>query len=410
MTESLVNIDRRVDECLDVEAMVAACQEVVRTPSLSGQETEVAAVFVRHLQALGFDEVDIDANGNVIAHLRGRGQGPSLMVNGHMDHVPTGAMVSPFSGALVEGTQWEEPGPAIFGRGTCDMKCNVMASAFAIAAIRRAGIALRGDVVFVADVQEEVDSPAGVKSVIERGIRADFGLSTESTECHAYVGHRGKLEFEVVVHGRTSHAAQPACGLNAVFQAVPLLEKLATFGATLPSDRLLGDATITVTGLRSSPDNNTAVIPDACHLRIDRRYVRSETPQKCEDELRQLLGQIAAADPQFRADLRLANHYPLMYVDPATSIVTAAQEAIKEAAGSAGEKSTWRYVAAEVGAWRFGVNGTFMCEAGVPTVGIGPGNEKWAHTPQEHVGIAQLERTCRIWTRLIVHVCGVASS
>lgn len=48
-------------------------------------------------------------------------------------------------------------------------------------------------------------------------------------------------------------------------------------------------------------------------------------------------------------------------------------------------------------------------EAGVPTVGIGPGNEKWAHTPQEHVGIALLKRACRIWTGLIVRVCGVAS-
>ena len=407
---SPMHLDERIDQHFDAAAMIAACQEVVRTPSLSGQESKVATVFERHLRALKFDEVEIDPNGNVIARLRGAGDGPSLMVNGHMDHVPTGSMVSPFSGDVVEGAQWGEPGPAIFGRGTCDMKCNVMASAYAIAAIRRAGVALRGDVVFVADVQEEIDSPAGVKSVIQRGVRTDFGLSTESTECRAYVGHRGKLEFEVIVHGRTSHAAQPACGVNAIFQSLPLLRELELLGASLPSDPLLGDATVTVTGLRSSPDNNTAVIPDACQLRIDRRYVRSETPQRCEDELRRLLARLGAGDSRFRADLRLANHYPLMYVDPTTPVVKAAQEAIEGAARTGGDKNAWRSVDAEIGAWRFGVNGTFMCEEGIPTVGVGPGNEKWAHTPHEHVGLAQLEQACRIWTRMIVRVCGVATA
>ena len=92
------------------------------------------------------------------------------------------------------------------------------------------------------------------------------------------------------------------------------------------------------------------------------------------------LGQIAEADPQVRADLRLANHYPLMYVDTGTSIVTAAHEAIKEAAGSAGGKSA-----------------------------VGPDNEKRSHTPHEHVGIALLKRACRIWMRVIVRVFGVAS-
>lgn len=407
---SSTNLDEQIDRHFDATAMIAACQEVVRTPSLSGQESNVATVFERHLRSLKFDEVEIDSNGNVIARLRGAGDGPSLMVNGHMDHVPTGAMVAPFSGEVVEGTQWGEPGPAIFGRGTCDMKCNVMASAFAIAAIRHAGVALRGDVVFVADVQEEIDSPAGVKSVIERGVRTDFGLSTESTECRAYVGHRGKLEFEVIVHGRTSHAAQPERGVNAIFQSLPLLREIESLGASLPSDPLLGDATVTITGLRSSPDNSTAVIPDACHLRIDRRYVRGETPQKCEDELRRLLAGIGAKGSGFRADLRLTNHYPLMYVDPGARVVQAAQEAIEDAARADGEKNAWRSVAAEVGAWRFGVNGTFMCEAGIPTVGVGPGNEKWAHTPQEHVGLAQLKQACRIWTRMIVRVCGVAAA
>lgn len=388
-----------VDAALDMRALVAACQEVVRIPSLSCQEAAVADVFVRHLKKLQLEESGTDENGNVIAFLRGQGDGRSLMVNGHIDHVPEGDMPDAHSGDLVDAAGWDEQGLAIFGRGSCDMKCNVMASAYALGAIRRSSVPLAGDVIFVADVQEEIDSPAGVKSVIERGIRADYGLSTESTNCRAYIGHRGKLEFTVEVRGRTAHASEPANGLNAILETRPVLDGLEYLARTLPTDPLFGSATITVTSLRSSPDNDTALIPDRCLMRIDRRYVRDETPETCEAELRDLLHRIAINRPDFQAGLRLTNHCPLMQTDSNNPIVEAAQSAIAELEGHA----------PALGAWRFGVNGTFMTAAGIPTVGIGPGDERWAHTKEEHVLIRDLERAARIWTRLILRVCGAAS-
>jgi putative selenium metabolism hydrolase len=390
--------ETRVDKALDVEGMIAACQAVIRVPSLSYEEAAVGRLYAEHLRKLGFDEVEIDPNGNVIGRLRGAGNGPSLMINGHIDHVPPGEMAEPFSGKIVDAARWGEKGQAIYGRGTCDMKCNVMASAYAVAAIRRAGLRLNGDIVFVADVAEEVDSPTGVVSLIEHGIRADYGLNTESTRGHVHIGHRGKIDCELEVHGRTSHASEPANGLNAAYQAVPLLEALREYAEGLPDDPLLGPATVTVISVRSSPDNGTAVVPDRCVVRVDRRYVRGETAETCEAELRALIAKLEAGVADFKCDFRLITHYPLMYVPPDNPVVVAALAARKDAVAKDEEP----------GAWRFGVNGTFMCRAGIPTVGLGPGNEKWAHTPDEHIGIDDLTETCRIWTRLIMRVCGVA--
>lgn len=389
----------KIDAAFDQDRMVAACQEVVRTPSLSFEEGAVAQIYVGHLKALGFDEVEIDANGNVIGRLLGAGNGPSLMVNGHIDHVPTGEMKDPFSGAIVDASRWGENGLAIYGRGTCDMKCNVMASAYAIGAIKRAGVKLRGDIVFVADVGEEVDSPTGVASVIERGIRADYGLNTESSRGRVHIGHRGKIDVEIVVHGRTSHASEPSNGINAVFMAAPLLSAIQEYGETLRDDVLLGPATVTLISMRSAPDNGTAVVPDRCVIRIDRRYVRGESAASCEAELRAILDRLAAADDRFVYDFSVVTHYPLMYVEPDNPVVGAALAAREAVTGTKDD----------VGAWRFGVNGTFMCAAGIPTVGLGPGNEKWAHTPDEHILIDDLSEACRIWTRMIVNLCGVAS-
>jgi succinyl-diaminopimelate desuccinylase len=394
------DLEARVDQALDVDGMIAACQEVIRVPSLSYEEQAVGQVYAGHLRQLGFDEVEIDGHGNVVGRLKGAGNGPSLMINGHIDHVPAGEMADPHSGAIVDAARWGETGRAIYGRGTCDMKCNVMASAYAVAAIKRAGIRLNGDIVFVADVAEEVDSPTGVVSVIERGIRADYGLNTESSRGHVHIGHRGKIDVELEVHGRTSHASEPGNGLNAAFQALPLLTALEAYAGRLGTDELLGPATVTVISVRTTPDNGTAVVPDRCIVRVDRRYVRGETADSCEAELRALIDQLTQSVANFHCDFRLMTHYPLMYVAPDNPVVTAALAARKSAVGKDDAPA----------AWRFGVNGTFMCRAGIPTVGLGPGNEKWAHTPDEHILIDDLTETCRIWTRLILRVCGVASA
>jgi len=393
----MLNILNRIDKALDRNALIAACQDVVRVPSLSFEEADVGKVFASHFRRLGFDEVRTDEYGNVIARLAGAGKGPSIMFNGHIDHVPAGDMHAPFSADLVDASRWGETGQAIFGRGTCDMKCNVMASAYAIASIRRAGVQLQGDILLVADVGEEVDSPHGVAAVIDAGVRTDFGVSTESTRGRVFIGHRGKIDVEVNIHGRSSHAAEPASGLNAAMGAATVLGAIDAYGRSLANDKLLGPATVSVISVKSSPDNGTAVIPNLCTVRIDRRYVRGETAEECERELRDLLDRFVLAHDKFRYDLRVVTHFPLMYLDPTSELVAAASRARLDVAGAP----------EPVGAWRFGVNGTFMLLAGIPTIGLGPGDEKWAHTREEHILINDLIEVIRAWTRLIVGVCGV---
>ena len=388
----------RTDAALDRDEMIAACQDVVRIPSLSFEEAEAGKVFAYHFARLGFDDVSIDQHGNVIARLAGAGDGPSIMFNGHIDHVPVGEMLAPFSAELVDASRWGETGQAIFGRGTCDMKCNIMAGAHAIAAIRRAGVQLRGDVVLVADVGEEVDSQLGVAAIMLRGIRAEFGVSMELTQGRIFIGHRGKIDVEVNIHGRSAHAASPASGINAVTGAGLVLSAIDGYAHRLADDDLLGPATVSVISIRSKPDNGTAVVPNLCTIRIDRRYVRGETAEQCERELRDLLDRFVAVHSEFHYDLRVITHFPLMYTDPSIDLVSVASEARRDVDGTE----------EPVGAWHFGVNGTFMSKAGIPTIGLGPGDEKWAHTSEEHILVNDLVGVARMWARLIIGVCGVA--
>ena len=112
------SIGAAIDAAIDPAELIEACCSVVQIESLTGEEARVAQFVAEQMRGQQFDNVKIDGNGNVIGSVYGSGTGPSVMVNGHIDHVPVGAMMTPFSGALVDAARWGESGQAIFGRGS----------------------------------------------------------------------------------------------------------------------------------------------------------------------------------------------------------------------------------------------------------------------------------------------------
>ena len=100
------------------DEMIAFCQKLVQTPSLPGEEGDVAALIRAEMERLNYDEVWADEWGNVICLLRGQGEGRSLMFNGHMDHIDPGDPkvwpYPPYGGEIHDGRLW--------GRGASDMK------------------------------------------------------------------------------------------------------------------------------------------------------------------------------------------------------------------------------------------------------------------------------------------------
>ncbi|MBB4662173.1 M20/M25/M40 family metallo-hydrolase [Conexibacter arvalis] len=371
--------------------LVRFAQRLVATPSLPGEEAAVADLLVAELETLGYREIERDEHGNVVARI---GSGPNrLMFNGHVDHVPPAAMDDPYGAQIVDAAAYGGSGFAIRGRGSCDMKANVAAGAYAAAFLDPQQLR-DGTYVFTADVQEETDSPLGVPALLERGIRAEYGLSGESTQLDLYLGHRGKIQVDVTVKGRSSHASTPEDGVNAVYRAIPFLRALEQMPRTLPADELYGRGTVTVTDVRADPGAEVAVVPSGCTIRIDRRYVPSETPESALAEIRALVERVGR-ETGTAAEVALVNVYPLMSIPADHPLVDAGRAAIAAVTGSEPRLKTWR----------FGVNATFMGAAGIPTIGIGPGSEDFAHTRDEHVPIDQLVRASRIYADLIVRLC-----
>ncbi|MBV9547020.1 MAG: M20/M25/M40 family metallo-hydrolase, partial [Chloroflexi bacterium] len=236
---------RRVFELLeqDDEASQQLLCDLVRVPSLGGSDGEIAIqhTLAQLLEAEGLEtdhwqlpleslvsesdfpgvEVPRREAWGLVGRLRGRGGGRSLMLNAHVDVVPPGDVAAwqhdPFSGYVQHGN--------VYGRGACDMKGGLVSAFAAVRAIRRAGVALKGDLLLACVVGEE-DGGLGTYGLLRRGWRADACVVPEPTSLDLVPANAGALTFRLRVRGRATHASRRMEGVSAVECFWPVFDAL----------------------------------------------------------------------------------------------------------------------------------------------------------------------------------------
>lgn len=226
--------------------MIAFLQDIVRVPSVTGEEGAVQEVVAAKMAELGLDvdcwEPDpaelaphalhvgefesLAGRPNVVGTLAGSGGGRSLILNAHIDVVDAGDSerwtFPPFAAEIHDGR--------LYGRGSCDMKAGLAANLFALAAVRDAGIPLRGDVIVESVISEE-DGGAGTLAAILRGYRADAAIITEPTRLAVVPAQGGSLVFRLHVPGKSAHGCVRDEGVSAVEKFAYLHRALLDFEA-----------------------------------------------------------------------------------------------------------------------------------------------------------------------------------
>lgn len=274
------------------------------------------------------------------------------------------------------------------------MKGGLAAMVYGVAAARRHGAPRFGEILVTAVVREEMAQGEGIKYLLQQGgMRADFAVSGEATNLQTYVGHRGKAEFKITTFGRTSHAGYPAGGVNAVLHMHRLIDAILK-GYHLPRHEVLGEATFTIIDIAASPGRLTPIVPDRCEIILDRRFFPEETPQGLMAELVALVDQLRLTDPSFKTEIELLKFFPALLTNPDSDIVRQALEARRQVLGDTGR----------IGTWYFGVDGTFLDKFGIPCVGFGPGNEYFAHTPEDHVPLDHLVKAAAVYAQMVINV------
>ena len=224
---------------------IAALAEIVRIPSLTGEEGAAQARMAELLRAAGGEVESIEpdvrlifdrfpdvaqypthwqhdlilpyeklptyaalrASGlesvlnyrgrpNVVARFPGSGGGRSLILNGHIDCVTVEPASewrhAPFGAEIVDGL--------MYGRGTSDMKGGLVAAMMAVTYLREAGVRLKGEVIVQSVVNEE-HAGNGTLDLVARGITADAAVVLEPTENRISLDHPGGLYWQVGVPG-----------------------------------------------------------------------------------------------------------------------------------------------------------------------------------------------------------------
>ncbi|MGV9194764.1 ArgE/DapE family deacylase [Microbacterium sp. MC2] len=226
---------------------VELLSSLVQTPSLGGAEEPAQRLLASHAEKIGLETdlwtVDIEAlthhpdfatadhtalaRPNVTAIMKGTGGGRSLTLSGHVDVVSTEPehlwTDNPYSGAVV--------GDRLYGRGSMDMKGGLVAALLAIDAIRTAGVAPRGDIVFESVIEEE-STGNGTLAARVRGPNTDAAIIPEITHEDVHIANPGVVWFEVTVRGRAAYVGLAGASVNAIEVATDL----ATFLRTLPAE------------------------------------------------------------------------------------------------------------------------------------------------------------------------------
>jgi acetylornithine deacetylase len=390
--------------------------DLVRIPSVVGTAAE--ADIVRHVADL-LRDADVDLWPVPVAELAARpdfpgmevpragawglvarlpgtggpGGGRSLMLNGHLDVVPPGDPGAwsddPYSGRLVDGH--------VFGRGACDMKGGVVAALAAFRALLRAGVRLRGDVLFAAVVGEE-DGGLGTYAMLARGWRADACVITEPTGLDLLVANGGALTFRLRVPGRAAHASVRTGGVSAVekfqpvFTALRELEAKRNAAVDPVMSRWRPAYPLEIGVVRSGDWSST--VPDLLVAEGRLGVALDEPVDAARAALADAVAAASAADPW------LAEHpVEVEWWGGQFASGRCADPGFVERVRAAGAGP------AAYGA-PYGSDLRLLAAAGIPTLQYGPGETRYAHAPDERVPVDQVHRCAETLVRLALDWCG----
>jgi putative selenium metabolism hydrolase len=384
----------------DQADLAAFLRDLVQTPSPSSQESSVAQRIMAEMMNLGLRDVHADRAGSVVGQV-GAGQGPLLMFNSHMDTVRVSTSDAwkhaPFGAEIDRGV--------LYGLGACDSKGSLAAMLYGAKLLR--DVALKGDVVLAFAVQVETCEGVGVQVLIEEeGVCPDWVVVGQPTDLNVSRGQRGRLEMRLVTHGCSAHAACPNLGSNAIYAAARLVFGLELLAGQLGNDNFLGPGTLAVTSICSNASSRT-VIPDRCELIVDRRLTLGENEIMAVSEVQRIIAregieaQVEVAECEITTYTGYTRHkrasYPAWVMTEDHPLVVTAAQAIR---GQTRRRP-------RVGRWDFSSDGVYTAGvAGIPTIGIGPGDPRCAHAADEHVRLDDVCTAAEIYARLAVELLG----
>lgn len=391
-----------IDEAVTALAADATgmLQELIAIPSVTGDEAAAQGFVAGVLDDLGFgvdmwkptraeleehrsfsdDGLPLGDRPVVVGRWGGEPDGGSVILNGHIDVVPTGREGDfphgPWSGEVHDNVVW--------GRGSCDMKGGLVSGIIAVAALQRAGLRPAAEVILESVIGEETGG-VGTLATVVRGYRADAAVVLEPTRLQMCPVGCGSCSFRLHVHGLAAHGAMRQEGVSALDKLWPLhralmafeRERHADFSHPLyDTDRLAAPLSIgTVAG-----GDWPSTVPEA--LVAEGRYgiFPGEDLDTARAAFEQAVQAAALTDPWLAGHPPTVEWFEGQFESAETSLDSALLTQLNAAHAEVLGAPTSTHGVTYGSDLRF-----FTNDAGMPAVLYGPGDVADAHTVHEHV-------------------------
>lgn len=363
--------------------LVSFLQDLIRCRSFCGHEREAMRRVRMEMERLNYDEIYKSAMGSLIGRI-GNGS-KQIVYDAHVDTVSPGNIDlwkrPPFDG-IVEND-------IVYGLGACDTKGSLASMIYAGSIIKELN---PGDFTLyvMATVMEEDCEGMATKFIFDNKEISlpDIIVIGEPSSMKIARGSKGRAELSIKTKGLSAHGSSPHLGINAIYKMAPIIAELEKLSLNLTKHPVMGKGEMAVTEISSLASSRNAV-PSECEIIIDRRLVMGE-------DIRDVIDSIKSMEPFKDALINIETYnnksytgidvikekvFPPWLLNEDDKVLEIARNAFKEAL----EREP------EIFTWNFCTNGNYTAgEANIPTIGFGPGEERFAHTVEEHVKIRDL--------------------
>ena len=343
------------------------------TPSLS--ERPMAEFLADKCDDLGFEDIQIDEVGNIIAK-KGSGS-PKIMLCGHMDVVPGKVKV-------------RKEGDSLYGRGASDAKAPLMAMLFAAASIEKN----QGTVTFVGAVDEEGNA-VGIKNIVKKKMDIDYAVFGEPSGIkQVTIAYKGRLAIKLKISAAdSSHASAPWLSKNAIEESIIFVKELKEKLEANQKDKTKGMLlTATMTEIKGGTSHN--ITPKECETLFDIRIPVDMNCKNIEQKIATLVKEISQ-EREVDAFYSILDETEPFEAPHNSSLVRAFTLGIMQV-----EKSRPTLIR-KTGTGDMNVLGN---QWKIPVVTYGPGDPHEAHTIDEKVSIEEYLKGIEILKATLQHL------
>ncbi len=375
--------------------MIRFAQSLIRINSVNNNETKVARVIQKKLKEHGIKSKLIGKNKtrkSLVAIVKGKGYGKSIMLNGHLDTVAISDLKKwkndPFSAKFVKGK--------IYGRGSYDMKGGVTAMIYSVISLLESEIKLNGDIILVFNSDEEGGNHTGIRDVLNSGVKADACIVGEPMRKNKLrIGSRGIYRFKLITKGKTGHTgSRKKEGINAVTKMAKILLALEKMKPKYKKHKLCPPPRISP-GTVIHGGDAINIMPEWCEALVDCRLSLGQTKKTILNEIRKTINSLKKKDQEIDYRLQEIAYCPAYITNEKEKIVEISVKNIKE---NLGIKPIFA-VSGPI------TDGNLIFAKGIPVVTFGPKGDN-SHSENEFVYAKSMLDVARVYCSIVLDFLG----